>query len=453
MANKTGKGGFKTGVSGNPKGRPPNNKPNNKLLESNAPDVIVFSLNEVQQAPTVNPLAYKRMPYIYFGTNNLFPQDLIKYYDNISYHRTAIDTNVQFIAGNGFSFEGDKGAENFINEATKGKPNTFLNKLALDVYINNGAYINVLYERSGKISQIYNRDASTIRSGKQNEKGIIDKYYHSSDWSIATGRRELTGDRAIYQPKEIPAYNPKTYSETKNGQLIYVENTLGTLGRLFYTEPKYLAIINLLDISSKIADLHKNNLDNGMVASTHIHVFEDLTDRQKRIRVEKGIKTKFAGSNNAGKIILTWSKDTDKEPIINTLQTSDAYEIAMKLDDKADRKIVSAHRIPPILMGFDVPTGLGGKGLGIRESFNLFQKTTIQPYQTLITEYIDVILKHNGIKADTKIIDISPSDFTVSDEMLLKINTVNELREDLLNKEPIEGGDKIPEAKQPTNVT
>lgn len=416
------------------------------MTQGNTPNIQFFNLNSVNQEPVVSQRIQRNRDYVFFGKHNLFPQELVNYYDNINVHRQLINKISLFIAGKGFEFDGPgaEQAQAFINEATSNQPKKFLKKLSSDMYTFNGGYINTLYNLEGKISTLSFTDFTSVRCGKFDANKVRGNYWHSSNWKIATTKLHFNERDIIHKPVEIARYNPATFNDSlskENGQLFLIEDCVGKNGKIFYPEPSYMAVINWLKISAMIADLHKNNLANGMVGTTHIHLYEDLSDKGKRDAVEGGINDKFAGSNNAGTILVTWSTTSGKEPKITALPTNNSHEMGKFLQDASNEEIVKSHDVPNILSNQDTTVGLGGDASAITRAMQQFQATVIQPRQDMITETIDMFLEVNEINATTKIKSLNPFEFLGSEAIITLAMTVDEIREKILNLEPIAGGD------------
>lgn len=409
---------YEKGQSGNLAGRP-----SKKNLNSD-PQITFLSLNSVRQEPVVSQVIRKQREYVFFGLDNLFPQRLVHFYDNISVHRKLINKIIKYIAGEGFIYS-TPAVEKAVKDLSGGKPKKWLRKMANDSYMFNGFYWNVMYQNDGKIESLPTVDFTYMRAGKPEDgNSKPSEYWFSSDWKIATTSKTPTGDRAFAKPRAIPAFNPKTFKDKdsiEHGQIKLIETSLGVNGKRFYTEPTYMAILNWLNIAAKIADLHSNNLDNGMVGGMHIHLFEDLSDPAKRKKVENSLNEKYAGTNNASKIIVTWSVGDKAAPTLNQLPSNNTTEMAIALKNMANGEIIGAHDVPLIIAGEDVNTGISGKALGIRESLELFQ-ADVRPFQDMITESINKVLELNGVDGSVSIKPLNPFRFNgIDDKILLAV--------------------------------
>lgn len=409
-------------------------------MEENLEKSNVFFVNLTTKSvtPDVDVRRNRKKDYIYFGKDNLFPNYLIDLADNCSIHRALLETKSKFIAGEGFSFEGEDSQVSLAERFLEGLDKDFLRKTSVDMAYFNGFYWQSKFERSGNVAYLRNVDFSYIRSGKMNENGEVEKYYYTPDWKFATKRNSFKPEDAIYEPKPIASwYSSDRALVRERGELI--NGISYSPGKLFYAEPNYLGALNYIEISNQIAEFHKNNLDNGMVGSMHIHLFEDLSDGEKRRKVEKSINNKFSGSENAGKVVVTWSTNPDMKTLVESIPVNDSHEMFTLLNGKVSEEIVMAHRTPMALAGIKVATGLQSEDSLTRSNMEYYQNTVIRPQQTVIEDCLDKVLERNGINVKTKIKPLKPIDILASEELMLRTMSLDEIRRDVLGKDELEG--------------
>ncbi len=404
------------------------------------------NLHRDDQSPRVDIRIRKSKDYIYFGKNNLFPQKLIELADNSAIQNSLLQATATLIAGEGLIFEGS-GEEEF-NELLKGvSVKDYLWKKGVDLAYFDGFYDNVIWNRGGKIDKVAHKDFSSVRVSKELKDDRPEAFFISADWKVATKKTIFTEDDKIFEPIEIPAFDPKTFKSAesrKHGQVLQARRYKPS--KLFYAEPAYMGALNYIEISGRIGDFHVNGLRNGMVGNMHIHLFEDLSDVEKELRVEREINKKFAGSENSQRIVLTWSRTKDAKPELESLPTNDTHEMFTFLNRKVNEEIITAHRFQPILAGIEVDTGLGGKGLALRESIEILQNTVINPKQMMIEDTINHYLEINDIQGVVKIKPISFVKFLAESAILLKTMHIDEIRKELLGLEEIEGGNAFAQA-------
>jgi len=413
-------------------------------MEENKDKSNIFFVNLTTEtvAPSINTRLHKKKDWVFFGKDNLFPQYLIDLADNCAIHNALLETKHKFIQGQGFIFDGNrnqvKKAEAFVESLGK----DFLKKTAVDCAYFDGFYWQSIFERGGNVAKLKHIDFSYIRSGKMDEMGEVNEFFFSPDWEYATTKVNYKPEEEIYRPKPIAIWGTNDIElKRKRGELI--QGKFYKPGKLFYAEPSYIGSLNYIEISAQIAELHKNNIDNGMVGSMHIHLFEDLSDAGKRKKVEKAINDKFVGSENAGKVVVTWSTNPDMKTQVDAIPVNDSHDMYAHLSGKVNEEIVAAHRVPLSLAGVKVATGLQSDQSINRVSMEYFQNTVIKPFQMLICDKLQDVLKFNGIDVECSIKPSQPIDLLASDELMLQTMTKNEIRTKILGLDELEGMDNV----------
>lgn len=353
----------------------------------------ILNLTEAPQTPQVNDQLNKTFPYVYFGKDNLFPQYLVELINSNPAHASALNLKRSFVYGQGLEGSGVAELERVLKGVSVGD---FLEKIVYDYVTFGGFYVNVIWNRGGKIEQIKHVDFTTIRSGRIDTAAkAVTKMWMSYDWSIATGKRNFNSSNEFYKPFEISFFNEKTFRQDREYGQIYVAKEYKP-ARTFYAEPDYQAAILAIEIRNGVWELHNSNLSNGMFGNTHIHLFSDLSDDAKRAAVENGLNKKFAGKKNTGKMILTWSKVEDGAPQINKLNDTNTHEMYTYIGNDMDKAIMQAHGINPVLLGVEIRTGLSGNAQAIRESYEYFNRTYVKNRQGFILKHLKNILSVNG---------------------------------------------------------
>lgn len=405
-------------------------------------DIFFVNLTTDSVAPNVNTRLHKKKDWVFFGKDNLFPQYLIELADNCAIHNALLEAKHKFIQGQGFVFEGTEDqinkAESFV--ASLGKD--FLKKTAVDCAYFDGFYWQTILERGGAINKLKHIDFSYIRSGKMDDMGQVNEFWFSPDWEYATKKTSYKPEEKIYEPKPIAKWGSTDRNLIRErGELI--QGRFYKPGKLFYAEPSYIGALNYVEISAQIAELHKNNIDNGMVGSMHIHLFEDLSDANKRKKVEKAINDKFVGSENAGKVVVTWSTNPDVKTQVDAIPVNDSHDMYAHLSGKVNEEIVAAHRVPLGLAGVKVATGLQSDDSISRVGMEYFQNTVIKPFQDLISSNMEEVLFRNGINVECSIKPAQPIDILANDDLLLQVMTKNEIRTKILGLDELEGMDEL----------
>lgn len=425
--------------------RSKNNKKELKKVTEQLSDkgLEIISFKTESQAPIVSERIQKQKPWVYFGEDNLWPNKLIEMADNSALHSSILDTKAKMIAGDGILYEGEDAsqaeAEKFLEDSTAdfGGLNRTIQRLSTDVAYFNSFYLNVQYNNGGEVDTLRHLDYSFVRSGKMDlTTRKVHEYYMSTRWDIATTKRTYSPDDEIYKPIEILAFDPKKMrdkSSRASGQLVVARTYDPSV--LYYTKPTYIGCVNQIEVAAKIANFHKNQLDNGMTGNLHLHLKQDLSDTTKRVKMLKELNAQYAGTNNAGRIFLTWGVGESNIPEVNTINTSDVHGALSELNTRTNEEIAMAHQISRSIVGLDQSTGLGG--LEISNALDMFQTVYVSPSQQLIEDTLNDLLKFNNINATVKIERLRPSTLVLSDTLMSLSATVNEIRE-IANLGPFE---------------
>ncbi len=292
---------------------------NPQTFDRQALEIISFARESV--APIVSERVQRSKPWVFWGQDNLHPNDLIRMADNSALHSAILDTKAKMIAGDGLIFESENSeAEKFLKEATTkhGGVKRLIERLAIDLSYFTQIALNVQFNKDGKIGTIKHSDVSYLRSDKMDiDTRSVKEWWHSTRWDIATNKRQFNNEDKIYEPREILVFDERKKNDKvskKNGQLITAKRYSPSV--IYYAKPSYIGATNYIEVAAKIANFHKSQLDNGMMGNMHIHLKQDLTSPKKRIPILKDLNEQYAGTNNAGRIVLTYGVGDQNIPIV-----------------------------------------------------------------------------------------------------------------------------------------
>ena len=201
-----------------------------------------------------------------YGSDNLFPQQLIELYDSSAIHHTAVDSISDAIYGEGIKYYGDE----YVN--TKGETiNDVYKKIALDYALYNGYAVNVIFNKEGsRITDIYHVPFADVRSGKINEDGEVDEYYYSVNW----------GNTRKYKPVSYKSFDPTDNKGDNASQIYYCYNY--TPGNMVYPLPSYVGALNDIDLDARVSRFHNANISNGLAPSMMIQFRNGIPSMMKK---------------------------------------------------------------------------------------------------------------------------------------------------------------------------
>jgi hypothetical protein len=311
----------------------------------------------------------QRMPWVYYGTDNLLPQYFIDLYDNCAIHKAIITSKVNQILGDGLvSLNNPMATVNLVNP--KETVTEVLRKCTLDYMIFGGFALNVIWSKDHKsIAEIYHVDFSRIRSGKLNEDDEIECFYYSPDWRTVKK----------YPPIEIKAFNQ---NEKDPNQLVYFKTYVPNMS--YYPVPDWSAGQRAIEIDIESKNFHMNNLRNGMTPSLWINYTNGVPGENEQREIVRALQSQYSGSDNAGQAIISFNESKDQSPEIIQIAKDNNDTYYKDLTDDVSRNILSAHRVSSAeLFGIATAGKLGGAN-EITEHSEYFRKMVIMPYQNQI---------------------------------------------------------------------
>jgi len=390
----------------------------------------ILNINlETQTAPAIREATGK--DWIEYGTNdgeypNLYPQFLIDLYYNSSTHSAIINSTRDMIAGEGLLVEENENTEayvklkQFINNANgKETLHDVIKKCAFDYKLQGGFALNVIWNQTRtEISEVHHLPVEKLRAGKPNERGVVDTYYISSDWSNVRK----------HPPQAVPAFNLN--DRTSPSQIIYDGDYSPNMD--IYFTPDYTASCNWALVDQKVAEFHLSNIQHGFSGSYFISFANGTPTVQERNEIERSIINKFTGASASGKIILSFSDDQTKIPTITPIAVSNADKQYLALQELLVQNILTGHRVTsPMLMGIKNNTGLGNNADELNQAFEIYLNTVVKPYQERILRCFGKIFDVNNMNLPIEIIQNKPitTQFTVED--MKAVMTQDEIREEL----------------------
>ena len=310
---------------------------------------------------------FQRVPWVYYGENNLMPQYLITRYNNSAIHKSIVTSKVNQIMGDGVvSLNNPMASINLINK--KENVEEVMKKCALDLVLFGGYAINAIWSRDREtIAEIYHLDFSRVRVGKINpETDEIEKYYYSADWSNI---------------KKFPVEEYDTFNQEDGepSQVVYYKQYQPS--NSYYPNPDYSGALAAIEIDVNIKEFHSNNLKNGMLPSLWIDFVNGIPDEENQRIMTRALEEQYSSVNNAGRPIISFNESPELSPRITQIPSSSNDGYYQAIYDDIIRTILSGHRISSgELFGISTSGKLGTRNEIVDHS-EYIRKMVIMPYQ------------------------------------------------------------------------
>jgi hypothetical protein len=404
---------------------------NNELNKSNSNNgfkLVKFTYTPEQVVPKFEEKTGKK--WTYYGSKNDYPLILIDLkYQSVT-NKQIIDSIANQVLGGGFKIKDDVNdpkLQSFIHQCnSKGESLFDVFTKIVDDYITFGGWCtSVVWKKSKQNFELYHTDFSTIRSGHKDEKGNVNEYFFSENWKKSNSN-----------VKEVPAFNVDKRSGT---QLYYFKKY--SQNNCYYPLPDWIACVDSILQEIKIGKYNNSFLDSGAFPSLAINFPGGVPSKEVQEENYENIVGNYAGAPVAGGVIVTYSEGKDEAPQIVPLSTSEDGKKFIDLLQEIRLQIACGHGITsPELIGIPIAGRLGNSS--IIESQQLFFSKVIKPKQKDILKELNYLLKQNGFENEVEIIQEQPIEFSISEDTMTKVMTINEIREKI-GLGPLSNGDRL----------
>jgi DNA-binding Lrp family transcriptional regulator len=374
---------------------------------------------EAHKVPTFKEARGK--DWILFGDEgeykNRYPEYLLNLYRRSAKHHAIINSKKDYVVGQGWAVNAEgldtmglARLQQFIQEPNQYESlNDILEKVALDYELYNGFALEIVYNQlNDKIAAIYHADFARYRS---NEDGT--KYYYSEDWKKHNPVVE-----------EIDAFN---WKEPSGKQLLYVKGYSPDCK--YYPLPTYLGSTGYIELDVEIANFHLNAVKNNFVGGTIISFFNGEPTLEEQEEIERQIKDKFTGTDNANSIVLNFADSRDRGVEIQQLNGNDFDKRFDILNKTVQREIYAGHSVTdPALFGIK-EDGIFTSRNQLVDSFELFQNTYVNGRQQFIERVFNDLAAIQGLSNRLFIQDTEPISVQFSESTVTSVMTEAEIRE------------------------
>ena len=311
--------------------------------------------------------------FIAWGTDNQYPGYLFSLYEDCATLQSIINGTVDFVCGN------DITCNLPIFEKTVNKNgdtiNDIIQRISTDYLIFGGFALQVIRNAVGNITELYWIDFTKIRSDKKNEV-----FFFSEDWCKSYGRVKYI----IY-----PKFNP---DDSNPSSIFYYK---GNKTRGTYPTPLYNAAITSCELEKKINQFHLSEINNNFLTSKIINFNSGVPDDDLKNEIERNLNEKFSGSENAGRILISFNNNKDSETTVADIPQDEFGERYDSLAKRSTSQIFTAFRATPNLFGLPTET-TGFNQQEFAEAFKLYNRTAVKPIQKVIVDTFDKIFGVDG---------------------------------------------------------
>jgi hypothetical protein len=337
--------------------------------------------------------------YMQYGQNNDYPQYLLDLFNKSAKHNAIIRGKVNYIVGNGWA-----GEEALVKKVNREESlNDLTKKVALDLELFGGAYIQVIWSvMGGQVAELWHCDYTKIRTNKDNTQ-----FWYKDDWKATRNQEKAE----IYN-----AFNP---ANPQGVQILYVKEYRP--GMNVYSLPGYFGALNYIESDVEVSKHVLGNAQTGFSASKLITLPNGEPSPEEKRLVSRQFDNMYTGADGK-KYLLAFVNDLTRKPIVDDLGASDlTKEDFGRVDELIQTNIFSGHQITsPDLFGIAVPGQLGNRQQ-LRDSYEIFNNTYVRYKQMQIEGVFNMLAQYTDVKVELKLQPVDPIGIDFSENVILQV--------------------------------
>lgn len=350
----------------------------------------------------------QRSKIVDFGDNNDYPDYLAYLYNRSALHSAILKGKATYIFGKGWEIKAEKlsteqyaQAQELFNSINGLENLDELTQQIISDWLVFGGYGLKITKLAGKIISIKLQPFSTIRTDEK-----VGKFYISYEWTPEMSvdpRHRLQRGKLPKDVEIIDKFDP-----TKaDGKFIFYHRDSRPAMKV-YPLPEYEAAIAAIETEIEIRNYDLNRIKSGFAAGTMITLFNGEPPEDQKEEIERDLKGKLAGTDNAGEIVLNYQMVDVPEPKVLNLSAeniADQYEL---LDPRMQQAIISGHGITSgMLFGIKEQGQLGGRN-ELKTAWELFYNTYVRPKQIELEKTINYFVNKNGLPSCFNLTQLEP---------------------------------------------
>jgi phage portal protein BeeE len=317
----------------------------------------------------------KGQPFVSFGVDNLFPNELYMLLDASPIHNSAVRARVDNSVGSGYINDYKVNSKQHINDVAK--------QMFFELIVTGNLFLEVVWrkDRSQGLAGFHVIPTKYMRVHKPEHPGEpATKYLYSRDW--ANWRR---GSSII----EFSEFDPMNYT---NRQIVHIR-TYGPQSE-YYGVPSYLPCINDIKLNHEITVYNLANIINGCSMGMWVHFNQPAPDSEyEQNNILRKIEDRYMGADNANRVIISYGEEGQK-PEITQIQTNVEDGYFSSIFELVQHQILAGHNIvSPSIIGLPERTGFSSSAEQLETGFKLFLSTSIYPLQKFLNRELTPILE------------------------------------------------------------
>ena len=322
---------------------------------------------------------YTWVPFGVYGQDDFYDV-LITAYNVSTTNAASIEGIADLIYGKGVYSKSPA----FNDILQKMIPQEEIKRVSFDLKLFGNAAFQVYWDDTHtKVIKFYHTPIQNIRAEKIYDNPKIENYYYCTDWS---------DQRAQKSKKKIPAFG----TSNEKMELLYIKNY--TPGKYYYSLPDWMPGLQFAFVEAELSNLHLNNIENGFMPLVMVNMNNGIPAPEERQTIESMIESKFTGTRNAGRFMISFNDDAERRPTLETINIDNLHDKYKYVAEYAQDRILVGHRVTsPLLFGIRTQAnGFSSQSEEMKTAYSILQTMTINPFQNLIINFLTTALSEGG---------------------------------------------------------
>ena len=322
---------------------------------------------------------YQWVPVGIIGPDDYF-QNITDSYTTSTTNAACVEGIADLIFGKGL-YSKDEAFQTVLDKLI---PQEEIKRAIFDLKLYGNAAFQVYWDDAHtKIVKFYHIPVQTIRAEKIYDNPKIENYFYCIDWNDQKAQRNK---------KKIPAFG----SSSEKMELLYIKNY--SPGKYYYSLPDWMSALQFAYVEAELSNLHLNNIENGFMPLVMINMNNGIPAPEERQTIESLIESKFTGTRNAGRFMISFNDDAERRPTLETINIDNLHDKYKYVAEYAQDRILVGHRVTsPLLFGIRTQAnGFSSQSEEMKTAYSILQTMTINPFQNLIINFLTTALSEGG---------------------------------------------------------
>ena len=349
--------------------------------------------------------------WISYGSDDCYGDYLESLYLGSSIHSAIVNGVGSMIYGKGLdaverdNSEGNKEQWLRLQTLLNSSDDDLLKKLALDLKLYGQCYVNTIWNKARtSVAMMKHLPVHTMRAGIADSEGKIHEWYYKNSWAKVNERQK---------PNVIKSFS--TEDRTSASTVLQIKRYSPSFH--YYGLPDSQGSNGYVELDIQVQSFHLNNIKNSLMPSMMLSFSNGIPTDQERADIERKVYEKFSGSNNAGKLLITFNDGPETAPKIEPISSNGSDDMYTYLSTEITNKVLTGHRITsPLLFGVSSNSSWGSNAEELNDSYSLFHNTVIEEFQDILLKGLSPVFESNGINLDLFFIPSKPANFINVDD-------------------------------------